>query len=504
MYRYRNPPASASRPLATARLLGPPALALLLCLTPTLPATTGGVSNLPDLGSKAERALTPQMQRKISRAYLRRLRRRMLDDPLVATYLWDMGARLVTQNNRNLEDFHFVLINDTRINAFAAPGGLIGINAGVILNAETESEVAAVMAHEIAHVTQEHLARAYGKRGNITLQQLGTVLGAILLSGIDPELGQAAVAIGTAGSLQYQINYTRSNEEEADRIGMQILHAADYDPQGMPGFFGRLLRASSYQSSILPEYLRTHPLTQNRVADSATRADAFEPMEYTSSLDFELMKTRLLLARQSGAQAAVRYFRDKLEGRQDSLSPAQLTGTRYGYALSLLQADEFAPALEQIDVLLADHGGHLCFLLAAAKAELGRGRGQASLDLLEQAARLHPEHPQPALWKAEVLLRAEQPAQAVRTLRDYGRLRANLDVDYYKALAKAEEADGNAPAAQLAQAHVSYQEGSTKKAIKQLRSALQIPSLSNYDRQRISARLEEFEQEAALEKRLRL
>lgn len=490
----------------------PPAFAIRLTRTTALAAlaftgpTTVAVEqfDLPELGDRSEQVLTPQMERKIGRIVLRRIQSSVMEDQLVEHYLQELGKRIAVASGSDPRNYTFALIDDERINAFAAPGGIIGLNTGIFLKAENVDEVAAVLAHEVAHVTQRHIARQYGKRKYIGAQTIASFVAAILLSNIDPELGRAAITIGAGGALQYQINYTRQNEKEADDIGMQYLVKAGFNPNGMPRFFERLLRATQTARSALPEYLRTHPLTQNRVAESHTRAQSYPEKTFTDDLDFEIAKVRIRLNTEEGSWQPADHFRERLENEGEKASPHRLNAWRYGYILALLEIEKYGEAERHLNSLLADGGGRLPYLLAAARLEMLRGNEATGLDLLDRAQALYPDHPDPILQKALFYLHLEQADLARQSLREYGRFRTDMGVRYYELLAQAENLSGFPIESDLALAEVAYLKGSTKKAIAHLRTSLNRPTLTDYQRKRLGTRLKQLENEYAIEEALKI
>lgn len=481
------------------------ALLLILLLPIGAQADTQDV-DLPDLGSASEQALTPKMERILGRMVLRRVSRYTIDDVEVRQSLLQLGNRLAKSSHRAPGDFAFVPIDDTRINAFAAPGGVVGINTGIFLHSTGVHETAAVIAHEIAHVTQKHLARAYDNSSILTLQSAVALIGAILLANYDPQLAQAAATIGTASSLQSQINFTRANEQEADRIGMQILARAGYDPTGMPGFFGKLLRATLYSRSELPEFLRTHPLTENRLAEATSLASQYPRAAYPVDVDFLLTKTRLQ-TRDMNAMQAARHFEQELASAEakENVEPSKIAPLRYGYLLALTQLRRYDEAGLQLEQLLATDGMRLAYLLAAARLQLELGRLDAAEDWFRKAKKLHPDHPAPVLEHARGLIRFQHYNEARTLLREYGRFHTDLDIAYYELSARAEAEAGFPGSSVLALAQASYMRGHTSKAVEQLEAALRnTANMSSYDRQRLQVRLAEFKYQLEIEKKLRL
>jgi predicted Zn-dependent protease len=211
-------------------------------LIPLVVVNPARAFDLPDIGDPSGSAVSPEQERRLGEALLRQLRRGeyILNDPEAEAYVQSLGFRLAAQGTNVNQPFDFFLVQDPAINAFAAPGGFIGMHTGTILVAETESELAGVLAHEIAHVSQKHMARAFEQASQLSIPMAAAMLGAILLGTQNPQAGQAAIAAVAASNVQLQIDFTRANEEEADRIGMQLLSHAGFDPRGLPAFFERL------------------------------------------------------------------------------------------------------------------------------------------------------------------------------------------------------------------------------------------------------------------------
>lgn len=255
---------------------------------------------LPEIGDRSGATISPEQERDIGREFMRQLHNSVtiIDDPEIATYLQSLGYQLVANSDNRGQEFTFFIVQDSTINAFAAPGGYVGVHSELIKNTRTESELAAVMAHEIAHVTQHHLARAFEQGSRLSLPMAAAIVAAILLGmgTQNPDAGFAGMMAAQAGAAQLQINFTRSNEEEADRIGMQTLIRAGFDPFAMPAFFERLEQVSRYYGPEPPEFLSTHPVTRNRIADATGRAEALvttPQLTARNQLQFYLMRSKL-------------------------------------------------------------------------------------------------------------------------------------------------------------------------------------------------------------------
>ena len=312
-------------------------LGLCLCGPAGAEVTT---LDLPDIGDSTGGFLSPEFERRLGQAFLSQIRKQadIIGDPEVETYIQSIGYRLVAQSDNNTQQFTFFVINDSQINAFAAPGGIVGLNSGVILNADSESELAGVVAHEIAHVTQKHMARSVEMSKKMSIPRLAAMLGAILVATQNPDAGQAAILAVQSATAQTQINFTRSNEQEADRIGIQLLARSGFDPRGMTNFFRKLERNSRYAVKA-PEFLRTHPLTTRRIADSEARAASFPVLRrYDESKSFHLVKAKLMVLAQEDPTVAVRFFADQL-AKAETEELAEVY--RYGLAIALTAAQDY-------------------------------------------------------------------------------------------------------------------------------------------------------------------
>jgi beta-barrel assembly-enhancing protease len=264
------------RELAEDTVLKKLLLVIITALCCTLAAAEEELK-LPDIGSSAGGILSPEEGKQIGEQMYYQLRGQnaVLDDPLIEEYIESLGYRLVAHSERPEQEFHFFVVRSPEINAFAAPGGYVGMNAGLIATAETESEVAAVLAHEVAHITQNHLVRAYENIRNVSIPIALAMIGALIAaSGSGGDAAQAAVVGGSALMQQTAINFTRNNEYEADRIGIHTLSRSGYEPTAMATFFGRMGRALRVNGEGPPEFLRTHPVTTTRISEAKNRAEA--------------------------------------------------------------------------------------------------------------------------------------------------------------------------------------------------------------------------------------
>jgi predicted Zn-dependent protease len=458
---------------------------LLLLLASILTPARLPASELPDLGDPSGAVLSPQEDYRLGQAFMRNLRQnvKIIEDPELNAYINSLGYRLLAAANTD-QPFDFFIVDDPNINAFAGPGGHIGIHSGLILAAKSEGELAAVMAHEIAHVTQHHLARAFEKASSTQLQTAAAILAAILLG--SPELSTAMITTAAAGNIQQQLNFTRSNEREADRVGIDILANSGFDPHDMPDFFERLEEAYRYMQSNLPELLRTHPVTPNRIADSENRADQYAGAKDQTSDSFPYIQAKLRALDEQEHRNRLKEIEAKLADSQ-SLSDVE----RYEYALFQLQLGNLDKALTESTALLKKSPEAVQFIALQASIELAMGRHEAALAGLQKALLLFPHHPQLSVLYARALLQAGKPEQAADTMRELIQKPNQFILSsYYQLLAKAESAAGHQSNAYMALANYYYMIGQTRTAIDQLETALDHSAgESDFQTERIKAQL---------------
>ncbi|MDH5480114.1 MAG: M48 family metalloprotease, partial [Nitrosomonas sp.] len=271
---------------------------------------------LPDLGDVSQATITPREERQIGLQIMRQIRAdpSYLDDPEITSYLNSLGHKLISNSSEAEpgQSFEFFALQNSAINAFALPGGFMGFNSGLIIAAQSESELAGVMAHEIAHVTQKHLARMISGQKYSMITSLAALAVAIIAARSNPQAGSAIMATTQASMIQSQLDFTRKHEKEADRIGLGILVDAGFDPQGMSTFFERLQIAGRFYENGAPSYLRTHPLTYERIADIQNRTQELAYRQVTDSTDFQLVRAKLR-AFDGKPQDAVKQFRARLD-----------------------------------------------------------------------------------------------------------------------------------------------------------------------------------------------
>jgi predicted Zn-dependent protease len=358
-------------------------LALALAIQPVMAA------DLPDLGEVSRQYFSDQEEQAMGRAIMRDVYAdpRYLDDPEIETYLNQLGYKLVSVSTRNQREFNFFVVNDPSINAFAMPGGNIGVHTGLLLSAQGESELASVVAHEIAHVTQDHIARMIASQSQSYWPTMAALALALLAARSNPNVASAAIASSQAYSIQNQLNYSRDYEREADRLGYEMLTRGGYDPRGMSGFFNRLQRANRFYDSSAPAYLRTHPLTSDRIADMQARSEDAPYLQVEDSLDFQLVRARLR-AQEDSPAGAVRAARNVLKEKRYSNE----TAARYGLATALVRARQFKEAETEVQKLLSGKPVHPMIQQLAARSALDAGLHELALQRYQAGSKAHPDY----------------------------------------------------------------------------------------------------------------
>lgn len=448
---------------------------------------------LPDMGEHASSVISAEQQRRIGESVVRRMRAAgdLLNDSEANDYINDLGYRLISHGDQTHQKFTFFIVNDPTINAFALPGGFIGVNTGLIAATRNESELASVLAHEIAHVTQNHLARGFEKAQQMKLPFTAAVIAAILLGAHDPQAGEAALAATAAGSEQMQLDFTRANEEEADRVGMQLLARSDFDPRSMPEFFQRLQQQSRYYASGLPEFLRTHPVTAHRIADTLNRAEQYPAKKAPKDPNYALIKAKLQVEQSRDPAALARRLAKELKSHSRSDEAA----TRYGYALALGAAGDTSAAERELLRLYQANPERIAYALALGSARADAGKYPQAIEVYRKSLALYPDNPPLTISLCDVLLQANRPTEAKTTINALIRSTDDAPAQAYQVLAKAESKLGNTTAAHIALAESYQRLGDPANAISQLEIAKRKKDLDFYESSRIEAMLGELRRE---------
>lgn len=468
-------------------------IATLCSLALLLGPIGGSADELPDIGSPADSVLSRDREQQIGRSIYRTLldAGQVVTDPEMQEYIQDIGQKLAAHATDNGQRFRFFVVNDPAINAFALPGGYIGVHSGLLLATANESELAGVLAHEISHVTQRHISRAVFANQRASILTMAAMLGAILLGAAagSGDAVQGAVLAAQGAIAQQQINFTRDNEYEADRIGVGLLAAAGFDPTGMPNFFETLARQSGTLASQAPELLRTHPVTVNRIAETRSRVAQIEQHDVADTTGYRLARARLRLLGAPTADAALAWFNAEAE------DPARVgdPGIAYGLALTRLQRGEFSAATEAFRDLISTDPGVIAFHSGLAQAQMGSGEHAAAFDTFERAMKLFPRNVPLTVRYAEALMQRQRFKEAHRILLDLLNIVPPTS-EQVRLIARAASAAGDTADAHYYMAEYHLMGGDLMLAIDELRIALSIPGLDAVQKARFRSRLDEIQE----------
>ena len=415
-------------------------LCLILSISPAA-LTPGLAQNLPNLGDESETVLSPQMERRIGESYFRELRRDFtyLDDPELKAYVEQLGAQLIAAGPDSGLEVEFFVMKDPSINAFAMLGGFIGINTGLLQAAQSESEVASVVAHELGHLTQKHIARSVSAGRRSSIVSMVAMALALLAARSNGQVAAGAITGAQAFQVQSQLAYSRDFEREADRVGFDTLQKAGFDVSAMPAFFERLQRAGRAYDSNAPVYVRSHPLTTERIADVRNRAQGARYRQRADSLSFHLVRAKLRASADSsvdGVRDALRFFAAQLADKTYGNEVA----ARYGHAEALLQSRDFKGAAAAL-AALPKSAVHPMIDALAARVRLGSGDTAGAVSVLRAAILKYPQarHLQTAL--AEALQGSNAHVEALEVLAELSRQNRD-DPKIHEMLARSYAATG--------------------------------------------------------------
>ena len=461
----------------------------------TFPAAAQGQvgQNLPDMGSLADTALSREQEQEISLNVIEQIRRAgmLVTDPEINEYVADVGRRLAFRAQDGDYQFHFFVVKDPSINAFALPGGYIGVHTGLIEATANESELAGVLAHEVAHVTQQHISRQLQAMRGTGIMSMAMLVGALLVGGLlggGSDMMQGALMASQGMAMQQRINFTRAHEHEADRIGIGTLYAADFDPRGLPSFFETMSRKESLASAAIPEILRTHPVGVNRIAEARGRIATHMMRQVDSSLNYYLARAQARLLGSGSPEEALRRFRS-----QPLTETAANAGKFYGEALALIEAGQPDEALLVLRNLLADYPNSIPLRIAAARSSAAAGNSAEARREFEDALGLFPGNISLAHRYAEVLIAAGQAPRARELLMEY-LIADKLNPETTRLLAQASGESGQVADAHYFMAEYELMRRNLNGAHTQLQLALRAAEQADpVRRSRIEARLEQVE-----------
>ena len=421
-------------------------------------------SDLPSLGDSSSSIVSPEQEHQLGRAWLSILRGqvRQLEDPLLKEYVENSVYHLAKTSQLNDRRLEFIILASPQLNAFAAPGGIIGVNGGLLLHAQTEAEYASVLAHELAHLSQRHFARGLEAQKRMQVPLMAAMLaGVIAAAAGGGDLGMAAIASTQAAAVQSQRSFSRQNEQEADRIGLVNLAKAGFDPRAMPSLFERLMRQYRYDR-MPPEFLLTHPVSESRIADTRNRAEQYNDGKGTlDSLHYQLMRARVQLIFEQTSGLSLKRFRSVL-----SEDPS-LDAARYGLVLALIRSSQLDEARSNVDMLLKKTPNSIIYNLAAVDIELSRNQLNQAKTRVEGLLKDNPKSFPLRKAKYEIQLKQKDIAGAEQTINQLLKQRPD-DPDIWFEVAEIRGLANNIIGLHEARAEYFSRVGDYPQAIEQL------------------------------------
>lgn len=453
---------------------------------------------LPDLGETSQNELSPQMERKIGEEAMVNIRLHestYVDDPEVSGYLTRLVGRMAGHLEGVKPNFDVFVLKDSTLNAFAMPGGFIGVHTGLILATQSESELASVLAHEMSHVTQHHLARSIAPQQQAQTASLLTMAVAILAARSRPDLAMGAAMGSQAAAMQSQLSYSRDFEREADRIGLSLLERSGYDIRGMGDFFGRMEQYGRLYENNAPSYLRTHPMTTERITDMGNRIQSRPYRQVVDSQDYLLVRAKLRSQLGVPEEAVMDFSTLLTEGKYRSE-----TAVRYGLARAYLRANNGAAAEKQVQALRKLKTGNMMIETLAAEVAQKQGDVPAAQRILRAARTRSPGERAISYALVELLLDTRQYDEALRVVRE--ELQSyTTDDKYFLMLARAHEALGHNFQQHRSIAQAYLLRGQITAAVEQLELAQKATDGDFYEHSQADAKMRELKAQLIAEER---
>ncbi|MGK0442285.1 MAG: putative Zn-dependent protease [Pseudohongiellaceae bacterium] len=444
---------------------------------------------LPELGDSTSSLFSLEQEYTLGRAWLMSFRSQVktISDPLLQDYLEHIIYHLATYSQLKDRRLDMVIVDNPTINAFAVPGGVIGIHTGLLTHAETEAQFATVLSHELAHLSQRHFARGIEQQKRMAIPNMAGLLAGVLLAATAG--GDAGVAVLTAtqaASLQNRLRYSRSNEQEADRIGMQTMVAADMDPYAASAMFGNMLKASRFSGTRPPEFLLTHPVTEKRIADTRNRAREFPRRVYTDNRYYQLMRVRAELSLIDSNREAVKIFRNKVANNKRASEANQ-----YGLVLALIKDDQLDEAGLLLSPLIKAYPSQIPYVIAASELDMAKGNSSEAIQQVESALALSIGNHPLTMTLAKFQLKTNQAHKAAPLLEEHVKSNGENPEVWYQ-LAEAHGLAGNIVGVHQARAEFFVLRGVLDKATTQLSYALPLTKGNQLTTLRINERIKQI------------
>ncbi len=442
---------------------------------------------LPDLGDASGGLITPAKEYELGQNWLMAYRAQVptSTDPFIQAYVEQLVTRLATFSDLRDLRLDILVVENPTLNAFAVPGGIIGINTGLFRFAQDEQQFSSVVAHELAHLSQRHYARKVQEQQKNQVGYLAAMLASIAIAATtDGDAGIAAISATQAAAIDAQLRFSRYMEAEADRIGMETMIRAQMDPYAMPDMFEQMLSATRYYRRP-PEFLLTHPVTESRIADSKLRAQQHQKKYYAPNVEYKLVKTRAELLHVKNYREAERTYKDIIASREDFNEIAN-----YGLALSLAKQRSLDEARDVFKQLLRYDADNLYYIIGLAEVETERGNADTAIKLLIDKLRSFPTHHALNVKLAEIYMKASRYKECEELLKVHVTRRPKDDYVWYL-LAEVHGLAGNILDVHLARAEYFVLNGVFQKAEIQLVNALKRVENDRHLKAKVEQRLAE-------------
>ncbi|MCH2346246.1 MAG: M48 family metalloprotease [Pseudomonadales bacterium] len=439
----------------------------------TLPTLSGHAQTpLPSLGDRISGTVSLDQEYEMGQQFLSQIRRSAstIPDALLNDYLENITYKLASRSQLQDHRLSFIIINSEELNAFAAPGGIIGVNTGLFLNAQTEAEFASVMAHEIAHVSQRHFARGVDEAQAGRVPQLASLLASILVMATSQaEHGMAAITAAQGRAIENQLRFSRSHEAEADRIGQDNMYYSGFDPEAMGTLFERLIALNRFGRRP-PEFLLSHPLTESRVADARGRAVRYTPREYFNNLEYQTMRARVLGHYATDKEALIMEYRKKLD---ESTTEFTRDANRYGLAIGYWEDEKYAEATTILSPLLQKDPNRISYVVTQAEIYTAQNEPRQAINFLRRHLEINPNNHSLTMAYIDALQESRAYTEAAETMERHTQIRNN-DHNLWFQLSETWGQAGNISKVHQARAEYFILLQDFRSAREQLRFALRI------------------------------
>ncbi len=446
-------------------------------------------TSLPDLGDVSQTVFTPLDEQRIGEQILREVSvsDEVVQDVEVIDYLNALGNKLAAASTDKQQKFNFFVVNDTSINAFAMPGGVIGVHTGLFLAANSESELASVLGHEIGHVTQRHLARMVAAQKYDTIKNIAGFALALLVARANPELASGAMTTDSAVGVKNQLDYTREHEREADRVGLQIISNAGFDVRGMPAFFKTLQHGSRFSEGGAPSFLRTHPLTGERIADVANRVEQMPYRQVPDSAEFQYVKAKLQ-AQNGAVETNIAVFEQNIRERRTANEAVE----HYGLAVAYLRKNALTQAEKEVAWLKKNAPPNAMIENLSARLQVAKNNAPLAGQQYAAALKIYPDNRALLYGYADHFLALKQADSAIQLVKEKQRLYPK-DAQFYEVLAKAYIIQNKMLLSHQAQGEAYFRKYDLKRAIEQMELAVRAKDGDFYQHSIVEARLKELQ-----------